>query len=93
MPVRFDHLGIVNPTAEANAEMIAFFTDVLALEVSGDATYAEVGVHLRPPQPACRALPASRLKTAGALLAVDLVPPQACDLSQVSVDRGPSVWW
>jgi predicted enzyme related to lactoylglutathione lyase len=44
MPIRFDHLGILSATDQQNADIAAFFTDVLRLPVSGDAAdgYAEV---------------------------------------------------
>jgi lactoylglutathione lyase len=44
MAIRFDHLGILTATDAENAEIAAFFADVLALPVSGDGAegYAEV---------------------------------------------------
>jgi len=42
--IRYDHTGIVVDTAEHNAEVAAFFANVLGLRVEGDAGggYAEV---------------------------------------------------
>jgi predicted enzyme related to lactoylglutathione lyase len=44
MTLRFDHVGLLSDTAAKNADLAAFFSDVLGLEVSGDAAdgYAEV---------------------------------------------------
>jgi predicted enzyme related to lactoylglutathione lyase len=44
MGITLDHLGIISPTNEHNADIAAFFADVLGLTVTGDAAggYAEV---------------------------------------------------
>jgi predicted enzyme related to lactoylglutathione lyase len=44
MTITLDHLGIITATNEENAELAAFFADVLGLPVRGDAGqgYAEV---------------------------------------------------
>ncbi|HEY2949100.1 MAG TPA: VOC family protein [Micromonosporaceae bacterium] len=44
MAIRLDHLAIITATDEDNAEVAAFFADVLGLAVTGDAAqgYAEV---------------------------------------------------
>ena len=44
MPITLDHLGIITATNGENAEVAAFFADILGLPVEGDAAdgYAEV---------------------------------------------------
>ena len=44
MAITFDHLGILSATNEQNADIARFFSDVLDLPLSGDASdgYAEV---------------------------------------------------
>jgi predicted enzyme related to lactoylglutathione lyase len=44
MTLRFDHLGLISDSAEKNKDLADFFSEVLGLEVSGDAAegYAEV---------------------------------------------------
>jgi predicted enzyme related to lactoylglutathione lyase len=44
MTLRFDHLGLLSDTTEKNQDLADFFSGVLGLEVSGDASegYAEV---------------------------------------------------